>query len=41
MASKYTMSKTIKESDPERYKAILGSFENFSEILYCPRYYAY
>jgi hypothetical protein len=26
---------------PERYKAILGSFENFSEILYCPRYYAY
>ena len=26
---------------PERYKAILGSFENFSAILYCPLYYAY
>ena len=26
---------------PKRYKAILGSFENFSAILYCPLYYAY
>ena len=26
---------------PKRHKAILGSFENFSAILYCPRYYAY
>jgi len=27
--------------EPKRYKAILGSFENFSAIKYCPRYYAY
>ena len=26
---------------PKRYKAILGSFENFGAIFYCPRYYAY
>ena len=26
---------------PKKYKAILGSFDNFSAIVYCPRYYAY